>query len=382
MRSHNIPFLLLLALAVFISSCKKEQEEDDLIETPSAAAVCESGDYCFERNGATTVSFSGQTARLNQLEELTSYMKTGNTSGVSVSAAQLKEMFSNADGAGSDFFTDAAKVPGKELKNKCFLPNVGLYEQYMDQLEAASQSTTAGENGIAGVVVSINDPSKAYLFDEFGFEHIQLIEKGLIGDVFYYQACDTYLQGVLDEVYDNSALIDGKNYREMEHKFDEAFGYFGIPINFPNTSGEARFHGKYCEGRDAALGTNAIFDDFLSARTAITQNTSLNQDAFTPIDDIKLKWHRVIAGTVVYYLKVAKENMDDPAIKNHVLSEAYAFMGNLLHNQGYQWSVDELEDGRNLLGNNFYETTEEDIDACLEFMLDNTEITLVELANL
>ncbi len=382
MRNHNIPFLLLLALAVMVSSCKKEQEEDDLIDNPINADVCESGDYCFERNGATTVDYSGQTARLNQLEELTNYMKTANTSGVSVSAAQLKEMFSNADGAGSDFFSAEANVPGKELKNKCFLPNVGLYEQYMDQLEAASQSTTPGSNGVAGVVVGINDPSKQYLFDENGFEHIQLIEKGLMGDVFYFQACDTYLQNVLDETYDNTVLVDGKNYREMEHKFDEAFGYFGIPNNFPETSGEARFHGKYSERRDAALNTNTIFDDFFAAREAITANSALNQEAFDAVDNIKLKWHRVNAGTVIYYLKVAKLNMDDYAIKNHVLSEAYAFMGNLLHNQGYAWTVEELEDARNFLGNNFYETTVEDIDNCIEFMINNSEITLVELANI
>ena len=381
MRTLKIsPLLLLFSIAV-LASCKKETDQDDLI-TESPSAICNDNDYCFERNGATSVNFSGQTARLNQLEELTNYMKTGNTSGVAVSADQLKEMFSNADGAGSSFFSSSAIVPGKQLKDKCFLPNVGLYETWMEELEAASLSTVPGENGVAGVVVSINDPSKQYLFDENGFEHIQLIEKGLIGDVFYYQAADNYMQGVLDELYDNINLVEGKNYTEMEHKFDEAFGYFGFPIDFPNSSSPTRFHGKYCEGRNAALGTNSIMDDFRAARLAITSTQDIDQNVFTPIDDIKLKWHRVIAGTVIYYLKVAKLNMDDPAIKNHVLSEADAFLGNMIHNSGYELSPEQVEEARNLLGDNYYETSVEDIDACLQFMLDNTQITLVELANL
>lgn len=381
MRTLKIsPLLLLLSIAI-LASCKKETDQDDIIN-PSPSAICNTNDYCFERNGATSVDFSGQTARINQLEELTNYMKTANTSGVTVSADQLKEMFSNADGSGSSFFSTNASVPGKQLKDKCFLPNVGFYETWMEDLETASQSTVPGENGVAGVVVSINDPSKQYLFDENGFEHIQLIEKGLFGDVLYYQACDYYLQGVIDEIFDNINLVEGKNYKEMEHKFDEAFGYFGAPIDFPNSSSANRVHAKYCEGRNAALETNTIMDDFKSARQAISTSTAIDQNVFAPIEDIKLKWHRVIAGTVIYYLKVAKLNMDDPAIKNHVLSEAYAFLGNLIHNSGYNLSPEQVEEARNLLGDNYYETSVEDIDACLQFMLDNTQITLVELANL
>ena len=54
----------------------------------------------------------------------------------------------------------------------------------------------------------------------------------------------------------------------------------------------------------------------------------------------------------------------------------------MIHNSGYNLSPEQVEEARNLLGDNYYETSVEDIDACLQFMLDNTEITLVELANL
>jgi len=229
-------------------------------------------------------------------------------------------------------------------------------------------------------VVSTADSSIKYLLDENGYEFTQLIEKGLMGDCFYYQAMDTYISGVEDETFSNE-LLEGKPYTENEHKFDEAFGYFGIPIDFASNTNDVRFHGKYCNSRNGELNTNAIFEAFLECRAEITEQHQDHVLETTPL--VRLEWHRVIAGTAVHYLNDALAAMDDPAIKCHVLSEAYAFIGNLVHSDdAYQISIAQRDECLAFLGDNFYETTESQINACKAWLVDNTAITLLESADL
>jgi len=386
-------FFMTVLSAMILTGCKKEEgctdetatnydadaEEDDGSCEFAAVNPCDPTDYCFSRNGEITVAYGGQTTRLNQLAEMTTYMKTGNN-GDMVSAAQLREMFSNNNGTGSSFFSDEANDPSKQIKSKTFLAFHDTYEGWMDDLEAASMSTSAGANGTAGVVVSTSNPSKQYLFDENGVEHIQLIEKGLMGDCFYYQAMDTYVAGVLAQSYGNE-ILDGKNYTENEHKFDEAFGYMGIPTDLSTSSDGVRFHGKYCNSRNSVLGTNNIIDDFITVREAITNQNQSAIEAAVP--NLKLQWHRVIAGTAVHYLNAALSNIDDPALKLHELSEAYAFISNLVHStEDYNITVAQRDECLALLGTNFWETTTADINAAKEWLVNNTAITLLESADL
>ncbi len=386
-------FLLTLSTGLLLTGCKKEEgctdstatnydadaEEDDGTCEYASTNPCADGDYCFSRDGETTVNYSGQTTRLNQLAEMTSYMKTANN-GDAVSAAQLREMFSNNNGTGSSYFSEDANDASKQLKSKTFITFQSEYEALMDAMQVASESTTVGSNGTAGVVTSTSNSDKKYLFDENGYEHTQIIEKGLMGDCFYYQAMDSYIAGVLSEAYGNE-ILDGKNYTENEHKFDEAFGYLGIPIDFLTNAGDARFHGKYGNSRDGVLGTNSIFNDFAEVRQAITDGDQAQIELAMP--NIRSEWHKIIAGTTVHYLNAALTNIDDPALKMHELSEAYAFIGNLVHStDAYNISVAQRDECRTLLGPNFYETSTDDINAAKEWLVNNTSITLIESANL
>ncbi|MFZ6052392.1 DUF4856 domain-containing protein [Halocola ammonii] len=371
----------ILSAALMLTACSKD-DENTPEENVDTGVNCEANEYCFtDGEGNLTVSYSGQIARLNQMEELTSYMKEANTPGISVDAATMKEMFSNNNGNGSTHFSSEAAVAGKQLKNKCFLGTVNLYEAYMDSLAMISVNSSEGSNGTAGVVTSTANPDKKYLLNANGFEYTQLIEKGLMGDVFYYQAIETYIVGVEDGAYDNSSTLEGEFYTEMEHKFDEAFGYFGAPQDFLENPGNARFHAKYCNSRNDALETNeAIFNAFIGARTNISADDL--GAAQIEMDEIRLQWHRVVAGTAISYLKGATQNMMDPAIKCHQLSEAYAFIGNLLHNAPYNLSPDQVQIARDYMGDNFYETTIEDIENTIGYLVNNTEITLAELADI
>ena len=88
---------MLLSLAIFVFSCDSDDDDNqggNTIVAPSS--------YEFTRNGASTVSFGGQTTRLTQAEELYSALNSNEST-----ASGLDLMF-NGDGNGSAGFADEA----------------------------------------------------------------------------------------------------------------------------------------------------------------------------------------------------------------------------------------------------------------------------------
>lgn len=98
-----------------------------------------------------------------------------------------------------------------------------------------------------------------------------------------------------------------ENVTTMEHHWDEAFGYFGVPVDFPANTAGIRFWGKYCNTRDAQLGCNAVtMDGFKRGRAAITQDAlDLRDDE---ILNITKMWEKISAAQAVAYLESAKTN--------------------------------------------------------------------------
>ncbi len=351
----------LLAITMVAIGCKKEEDTDDTNKYTAPET------YVFEdANGNSTVDFSGQQARLNQLSEMVTYIKTGNTSGTVLSAQQLKDMYANTNDNGAGHFTFTAA--GKQLKNKTFATDQTLFESYMDSIAVASTSTTAGSNGVAGVVES-NDQSKAYLLAASGIEYGQLIEKGLMGAVFYYQALAEYLGD--DKVnVDNTAAVDaaaGKYYTQMEHHWDEAFGYFTDATDYP-ANGTDRFWGKYADARDEVINCNTlIMDAFLLGRAAVSANDIAVRDEQIAI--IKAEWEKVVATTLISYLKGAKANFTDDAIRCHQLSEGIGFAMSLKYNPDKKISNAQIDEVLGHIGTNLYDVTIADLDAALNVVV-------------
>jgi len=344
------PFLskyILLALVILtVAGCKDECDDPICFNVPA--------DYTF-----ANVSYSGQTERLNMLEEISSYMKTGNTAGTVLDAQVLKDMYANENNPFS--FTSS-----KQLKSKTFSLDVDMFEQWMDEIAIASQSTVAGSNGVAGVVES-NDGAKKYLCDDKGMEHIQLIEKGLMGAVFYYQGTSVYLgEDKIGAGVDNETITDGEG-TDMEHHWDEAFGYFGVPTNFPTNTDDVRFFGKYCNSRDALLGTNdRIMNSFILGRAAISEKDMDVKDQQVPI--IRATWEEVIAGTAIHYLNGGNADIADDALRNHQLSEAIAFTLSLKYNIEKRITDAQIDQVLNLIGDNLYEVTSADLIAARDLL--------------
>lgn len=317
----NLLLLTFLSGATLcFTACNQDDDIDTGLDVPAT--------YEFTRDGSSTVSYSGQVERLNMLSLLSNYMKTSNTVGAAaLDAEKLKDMFANEN----DPFEGATF--SKDLRSKCFPNDVAAFEAYMDRLAASSTASGVASDGVAGVLVEGNsDPTVGYRVDENGVEMIQVIEKGLLGAVFFYQAMEVYLSADRMGVTGNSELVEGKNYTDMEHYFDEVFGYFGVPVDFPNpaTLEDAQWWGSYCSRRNNDLypGINdEIATAFRTARAAIVVKDYEARDEAIRV--IQEKWAIVCAATAVDYMLEAL-NPDVPMyVKHHALSEGIGFMNSL-----------------------------------------------------
>lgn len=351
--------LKLLSFAFLATFAFTACNDDETVNTDENYEV--PATYNFEN-----VSYEGQTQRLDMLTELTAYMKQANNGEVLEAQAMLN-MYANENDAFADASLNAAD--SKELENKTVEADQQLFKDFINNFAAATETANSGvgSNGVAGVVTSPNDESKKYFFDADGIEHIQYIEKGLMGSVLYFQSNSIYLaSGKMD--VDNETVEEGKG-TAMEHHWDEAFGYFGVPNDFPANKDGIRFWGKYSDGRDELLGSNeAIMNAFIKGRAAISNKDYASRDE--QIEIIRNEWEKVSAGTAIHYLNDANDNFADDAVRNHTLSEAWAFIHALKYNPSKKLGNTEIEEVLTLLGDNFYEITQDNIAAAKAILVE------------
>ena len=330
MKKKNL-ILIATGLIICFTSCKKKgctdpsslnydpeaQKDDGSCEYATAPNYVVPSTYNFtDASGNNTVSYAGQTARMDMLSEMTTYLKTANDGGSSAAAtldaSTLLAMYDNSYTGWSD---QALVGNGKQLKSKTALGDAGIqtqFETWMTDAAAASPST----NG-------------TYLQASTGQEWTQFIEKGLMGACFASQLTANYLAGIATD--DNTTPVDpgaGKYYTEMEHHWDEAYGYFTDATDYP-TNGTDRFWGKYAYNtlEDHISSATNIATAFRTGRAAIS--AGYTDDAIAQATIIEGEVLKMVAGMAIHYLNSTKEKVaaGEPQTKvNHYLSEAYAFI--------------------------------------------------------
>jgi len=298
--------VVLLVILISLVACK---DKNDDYSIPTS--------YNFEN-----VDHSGQTERLNMLSEMKAYMATAKIQNTALDVEKLKSMYANINDAFSSDYE-------KELKNKTFESEQDKIEVLIEELAFASESAVNGELNQTGIIVS-TDGSKSYLIGSDGLDHAQLIEKGLMGACFYYQATSVYLgTGKMD--VDNDSITTGKG-TTMEHHWDEAFGYLGVSKEFPTNTNDVSFWGKYTNTVDPILNSNqTIMDAFLKGRTAIVNDDMDVRDE--AISEIRSIWELIVVGSALHYLNEGIAQYNDPAIRLHALSEATGFIYSLRFNE-------------------------------------------------
>lgn len=320
--------------------------------------------YAFkDKEGNNTVNYSGQKERLDMLTEIADYLKTANTKGTVLDASQLKNMYANSNYTWIDANNLGMTGSTKQLKDKTAGDDAAItsvFEAYMDSIAAISALNQDGSTGVAGVYPETGGKGP-YLMSATGIEYAQLIEKGLMGAVFYYNIVNVYLQPSKMDV-DNSSAVDADNskyYTTMEHHWDEAFGYFTSEIDFP-TNGTDRFWGKYAQGREDLLGSSTkIMDAFLKGRAAISNDDLTTRDAQITI--IQNEMEKMIAGTAIHYINQSISNITNNTVRNHALSEAKAFIDGLKYGATNKISKAEIKGIIDTIGYDFNSVTIADL---------------------
>ena len=338
--------LLLPLLTIALISCDNNNDTTE-IDPPAT--------YDFTRNGASSVSFTGQTTRIQMAAELTSAMMDFDNT----TEELLLEMYRNetANGGDADPFqnpdlNDATKnIKGKVAASAdYFSSNSQLSAEIKNQFElwltAQVEEVFPNENSVAapGQPGQIADGQSTRYVNGKGFEYNQLVGKSLIGALMADQMLNNYLStSVLDagtnrEDNNDGTLSEGSNYTNMEHKWDEAYGYlFGNADNPSNpTFGEGNgflntYLGRVDSDEDFAGIAQETFEAFILGRAAIEAGAYDIRDEQAQI--IRENISTVIAVRAIYYLQSGKNALEqtspDYGAAFHDLSEAYGFMYSL-----------------------------------------------------
>ena len=363
---------VILSLAVFstlLFSCS----DDDLVVDDSV--VVEAPDtYTFTREGETTVSFGGQTARLEMAASLMGQLNSEN-----VLASDLLTMFNDGTGFGDSTLDDSGKKLGNKTAaygDESVVEDIrGFITEYADYV--STSFSTDAEAGVAGSHTGAG--GRTVRINGKGMELNQVFAKSLIGALVMDQVAYGYLSATkIGDAVENVALEDGKNYTKMEHHFDEGFGYvYGQESDItaaasPDGSGVlfAKYLKKVNASEEPGIATE-IYDAFKMGRAAIVANDSEVRDAQAEI--VKTKMSRVILHKAAYYLRGAAEAKSAAAVDYadyfHGLSEGYGFVLSLQftydQNGVSYFSHAEVDTMLTALeaGNGFWDITPEELNA-------------------
>ena len=318
-QTFKISLILLLAINW---SCTNENDQNQ-IENPAT--------YTFERDGISTVSYTGQSERIAMAEELIDAMLNFDET-----TPHLLEMYANqtANGEDADPFADPTlNESTKSIKSKTaaskdfFSSNTAesaiIKAEFESWIEAQVSEVFPNENIVAepGVAGQIADGSSVRYVNGKGLEYDQIFGKGLIGALMVDQMLNNYLStSVLDEAdnrtnNDAGITAEGKNYTTMEHKWDEAYGYlFGASSNAAEPTlnlGEDSFLNKYLarvnNDLDFAGIANDIWEAFKLGRAAIVAGEYDVRDE--QAQTIRELVSKVVAIRAVYYLQQGKNGL-------------------------------------------------------------------------
>ena len=384
----KILFSALAITTLALTSCSND--DDGVIIDPAPQSNIEVPvTYSFERDGASTVSFSGQTTRILMGEALIASMSDFDTA----TEQSLLDMYANENSPfeSDDLNTSTKNVRGKVAASQDYFSDnaatsAEIKQYFADLISAQITEVFPAENTVAsiGVAGQIADGGSTRYINSKGLEYNQAVAKGLIGALMIDQALNNYLgTAVLDagtNIADNTndVVVDGASYTDMEHKWDEAYGYaYGTAADLtnPNTTiGEDdSFLNKYIgrvEGDSDFAGTAAaIFDAFKLGRAAIVAKDYEVRDEQAAI--LRQLLSEVVGIRAVYYLQQGKNGIEgnDLGAAFHDLSEGFGFIYSLQFTRNPQtnepyFSATEVQAFIDQLtaGNGFWDVTPATLD--------------------
>lgn len=393
--------LSILTIFLFVSCSSDDDNSDtaDNLEVPTT--------YTFERNGESTVSYSGQTTRIIMAKALADQMMDETSS-----AEQLLNMLNNEN---NPFTEEELNTSSKSIKSKLaasaeyFSSNTvesNAYKQDFESFlihqanEVYPNWNTLAEVGTAGQIV---DGNKTRYVNSKGLEYNQAFAKGLMGALLGDQMLNNYLSSLVLDEGDNRANNDahiveeGKSFTMMEHKWDEAYGYLygdaSVSTANPMESiedNEDRFLFNYIRQVDAdddfAGIAQETFNAFKKGRAAIVAGEYAIRDEQAAI--IQENISMIFAVRAIHYLQAGKVAIQENNVTDafHALSEGYGFLysirfsHNPANNQPYLSASDVNAYLGDLMENNgFWSVTPEKLDEISEAIASAYSISVSQI---
>ncbi len=116
---------------------------------------------------------------------------------------------------------------------------------------------------------------------------------------------------------------------------------------------------------------------FSKGRAAISADDMKTQADATA--EISTDFGLVAAATGIHYINSALGSYTDDALRNHTLSEAWAFINALQYNPNKTLSTSEVVEIRDMLGDNFYTVSRADLESAKVELA--TAFNLTEIAD-
>ena len=268
----------------------------------------------------SSVSYSGQVVRNLLINDIKTQM---GTDAGSKNPATLLSMMANDD-ASRAILSASGKSTVQTKYHDISTSHLN------DRLDAVSSITIPGYDTDAKTLVvgMLNEAAASGKTRASGIRLDQMVQKTMWGAISYWQATSKYMTKIPND--DNSVAVTGKNYTEMEHHWDESFGYFGAALDYNTAyddgtrksgpSVDSNADGKLDFKKEVNMGwavtaakrdlcsscgnydyTKTIADAYLNGRTLIVNQAPL-ADILVQRDIIMETWEKVVAAVTQHYI--------------------------------------------------------------------------------
>lgn len=296
---QRLVLLVVTGITLILASCTKNDEEN-LRPSLNIPQVYDSVGYAFNTEPIKPL--------VQQMMLLVDEAKKGNQNGKYVSEESLNSAFTQGI-----FSLQSVTTP--YYASRLQAQNNGFFAELS---KASGGSFYPFDRSWEGGVY------KSYLFDEYGLETGQMIEKGLYGATLYNYAMSltngTFTTATVDQIL----FLYGSNPRFL---------------NSDNTTFYAnpdRFIASYAARRDDGTGTGLYSQNrlaFITLQTALQKGEDYNSYRDEALATIKLNWEKINAATVINnvhasYTMLSAAQLDDQQRADvlHLLSEAAGFL--------------------------------------------------------
>lgn len=336
MKNYMTILTAFAVTAVLTTGCKKNNNN------PAPAPVYDvPTTYNF-----TNANFADATTRLGMATEIGNLTKLA-TNGA-IDGPRIKNMLTNT---GSPFATAAYNTASVQLLDQ-FAPAFKTdVISFIDSLVKVAAAGTPASRGVQGVGASTANPATKYALTGLGVNYAQVINKGLMGGFVTYQEV-TIMSNISS--YDNTVIVNGET--AMEHAWDMAFGYWGVPIDFPTNKTGAKFWGSYTSQVDSGYKANKILmGAFLKGRAAVSAKD--NPTVLAQAKIILDVFDKLNAAGALQEVQETKAAISDNIVRNSRMSEMRGFIYSIKYNPKRTLSDADYNNLLGLFPANFYDLT-------------------------